>query len=71
MKSHKKILKLFGSERGASMLEYALISALIAVSCIVATTALGNEAKKPFETTQKTMAEAACGIDGCSGKAAR
>lgn len=35
-------------ERGASLVEYALLVALIAVVCIVAITILGNNAKSKF-----------------------
>jgi pilus assembly protein Flp/PilA len=36
------------SERGASLVEYALLVALIAVVCIVAITFLGNSASTKF-----------------------
>jgi pilus assembly protein Flp/PilA len=36
------------SERGASLVEYALLVALIAVVCIVAITFLGREASSNF-----------------------
>jgi pilus assembly protein Flp/PilA len=36
------------SERGASLVEYALLLALIAVICIVALQFLGNEASENF-----------------------
>jgi pilus assembly protein Flp/PilA len=36
------------SERGASMVEYALLLALIAVVCILALTTLGNNANDKF-----------------------
>ena len=36
------------SERGASLVEYALLVALIAVVCIVAITFLGNQAEDKF-----------------------
>ena len=39
------------SERGASLVEYALLVALIAVVCIVAIQLLGNEAKSSFNST--------------------
>jgi pilus assembly protein Flp/PilA len=35
-------------ERGASLVEYALLLALIAVVCIIAVTALGNNASSKF-----------------------
>jgi pilus assembly protein Flp/PilA len=40
---------MFGrSERGAALVEYALLLALIAVVCIVALTTLGKQAKSQF-----------------------
>ena len=36
------------SERGAAMVEYALLLALIAVVCILALTTLGNNANSKF-----------------------
>lgn len=39
------------SERGASLVEYALLVALIAVVCIVAVTILGQEASTSFSET--------------------
>ena len=38
------------SERGASLVEYALLVALIAVVCIVAITFLGDTASSKFTT---------------------
>ena len=43
------------SERGASLVEYALLVALIAVVCIVAVTILGNEANSSFESTGQAI----------------
>lgn len=37
------------SEKGASLVEYALLVALIAVVCIIAITFLGEEASSKFE----------------------
>ncbi|MCU1354649.1 MAG: Flp pilus assembly protein pilin Flp [Acidimicrobiales bacterium] len=37
-------------ERGASLVEYALLVALIAVVCIVAVTFLGSSAQSKFNT---------------------
>jgi pilus assembly protein Flp/PilA len=37
------------SERGAALVEYALLVALIAVVCIVAITVLGENASNKFE----------------------
>ena len=38
------------SERGASLVEYALLVALIAVVCIAAISFLGGNASKKFDT---------------------
>ncbi len=38
-------------ERGASLVEYALLVALIAVVCIAAVTLLGGNASSKFEST--------------------
>jgi pilus assembly protein Flp/PilA len=38
----------FDSDRGASLVEYALLVALIAVVCIAAITLLGNNASTKF-----------------------
>ena len=38
------------SERGAALVEYALLLALIAVVCIVALTTLGGKASSKFNT---------------------
>ena len=38
------------NERGASLVEYALLVALIAVVCIVAVTFLGKSAESKFDT---------------------
>ena len=39
------------SERGASLVEYALLVALIAVVCIIAVQILGKNASKSFSST--------------------
>jgi pilus assembly protein Flp/PilA len=39
-----------GSQRGASLVEYALLVALIGVVCIIAVSALGKNASKKFST---------------------
>jgi pilus assembly protein Flp/PilA len=44
------------SDRGASMVEYALLVALIAVVCIVAVRSLGQDAKSSFESTGSAIA---------------
>ena len=43
-------------ERGASLVEYALLVALIAVVCIVAVSFLGDAAKSKFTTVGSSIA---------------
>ncbi len=43
------------SERGASLVEYALLVALIAVVCIAAVTLLGNNASTKFSTVGNSL----------------
>lgn len=43
------------SERGASLVEYALLVALIAVVCIVAITFLGREASTRFSNVGSSL----------------
>jgi pilus assembly protein Flp/PilA len=42
-------------ERGASLVEYALLVALIAVVCIAAITLLGNNASTKFESVGNSI----------------
>ncbi len=46
------------SERGAALVEYALLLALIAVVCIVALTRLGEQASEKFSTVGGSIADA-------------
>jgi pilus assembly protein Flp/PilA len=46
---------LMKDEEGASLVEYILLVALIAVVCIVAITFLGKSAKSKFEYTANTI----------------
>ena len=48
-------LELLRDEEGASLVEYILLVALIAVVCIAAITLLGKAAKGKFETTATTI----------------
>ena len=43
------------TERGASLVEYALLVALIAVVCIAAVTLLGGNAKSKFTTVGNSI----------------
>jgi pilus assembly protein Flp/PilA len=42
-------------ERGASLVEYALLVALIAVVCIAAVTLLGNQASSKLDTAANSI----------------
>ena len=44
----KRLMKLFRREEGASLVEYALLVALIAVVCIVAVGLVGTRAAAMF-----------------------
>jgi pilus assembly protein Flp/PilA len=48
----------FGGEEGASLVEYALLLALIAVVCIAAVFLIGSEADKTFDSIGGSMSEA-------------
>ena len=43
------------TERGAALVEYALLLALIAVVCIVALTTLGNQASSKFDSIGNSL----------------
>ena len=45
----------FDDERGASLVEYALLVALIAVVCIAAITLLGTSASSKFSTVANSI----------------
>lgn len=49
------------TERGASLVEYALLVALIAVVCIVAVTQLGEGANATFEDVTSNLPTPAAG----------
>jgi pilus assembly protein Flp/PilA len=49
------------TERGASLVEYALLVALIAVVCIAAIGVLGKEAKSAFQEVGDSIGEATPG----------
>ena len=46
------------SERGASLVEYALLVALIAVVCVIAVQVLGQKASESFSSTGSGIAGA-------------
>ena len=43
------------NERGAALVEYALLLALIAVVCIVAVTTLGKKASSKFDSVSQSL----------------
>jgi len=45
----------FDDEKGASLVEYALLVALIAVVCIAAVTLLGNNASSKFDSVANSI----------------
>jgi pilus assembly protein Flp/PilA len=49
------VSSLIKDEEGASLVEYILLVALIAVVCIVAITFLGRSARTKFEYTANTI----------------
>ena len=51
-------VRFSNSERGAALVEYALLLALIAVVCIVALTTLGDQAADKFSTVGQSIAAA-------------
>ncbi len=54
----KKLINFFKDEEGATMVEYALMLALIAVVCILAVTAIGTEADSVFTLIEDELAAA-------------
>jgi pilus assembly protein Flp/PilA len=54
----KKMINFFKDEEGATMVEYGLMLALIAVVCITAVGLIGDEANETFTVIQGELAEA-------------
>lgn len=48
----------FSKEKGATMLEYALLAALIAVVCIAAVSLLGRNASQAFSRSASAISNA-------------
>jgi pilus assembly protein Flp/PilA len=46
-----KLINFFKDEEGATMVEYALMLALIAIVCILAVTAVGENARDVFNAS--------------------
>ena len=51
----ERIKSLWHDEEGATMVEYALMLALIAIVCILVVTALGNKAGQTFDNAQTQL----------------
>jgi len=51
----KKSIRLVRDERGASLVEYALIIALIAVVCVLAVTFFGGRTNNSFSTSTTSL----------------
>lgn len=56
----KLLRNLWNDESGATMVEYALMVALIAVVCIAVVTLLGGEVATKFGLTNQQVADAGC-----------
>ena len=54
----QKMINFFKDEEGATMVEYALMLALIAIVCIVAVTAIGTNANSTFGTAATKLSGA-------------
>jgi pilus assembly protein Flp/PilA len=52
----KKLINFFKDEEGATMVEYALMLALIAIVCIVAVRAVGTNANAVFSSSAAELA---------------
>ena len=55
----QKLINFFKDEEGATMVEYALMLALIAIICIGAVTAIGNNAAAVFQGSAGELTVAA------------
>ncbi len=51
----KNLIKNIHSQRGATMIEYALLAALISVVAIAAITAVGGDVKAVFEAIRDAI----------------
>ena len=49
------VRRLASDEEGATMVEYGLMLALIAIICLVAVTAIGTSASSIFSTTASSL----------------
>lgn len=51
----RRMMKLFRREEGASMVEYGLMVALIAIACVTAVTLLGSTISTVFNNAAGSM----------------
>jgi pilus assembly protein Flp/PilA len=51
----QKLINFFKDEEGATMVEYALMLALIAIVCIAAVTLIGQSANNVFNTAASSL----------------
>ena len=51
----RKLMDFIKDDEGATMVEYALMVALIAIVCILAVTALGTSARDTFQNAADQM----------------
>jgi len=51
----ERIKALWSDEEGATMVEYALMLALIAIVCILVVTALGKQVGATFDNAQQSL----------------
>ncbi|MGP0032068.1 MAG: Flp family type IVb pilin [Acidimicrobiales bacterium] len=63
---HSTMLLRARTERGASMVEYALLVGLIAIVCVVAVGLLGTSISNLFTTANTCVSNASAGSAACS-----
>ena len=51
----QKLINFFKDEEGATMVEYALMLALIAIVCIAAVTIVGTSASSVFQSSSEAI----------------
>ena len=54
----QKLINFFKDEEGATMVEYALMLALIAIVCIAAVTAVGTSTESVFNSADTALSNA-------------
>ncbi len=56
--TRERTITLLTSEKGATLLEYALLACLIAVVALAGVTRVGNQGQKTFKVVAKTIKNA-------------